>query len=46
MTASQTYAGVHGSGEDVELAEEAASEGDADEREQEEAEQRGEDGTL
>jgi hypothetical protein len=39
-------AGLDGGGEDVELAEEAAGEGDADEREQEEGEQRGEDGAA
>ncbi len=35
-------AGVDGGGEDVELAEEAAGEGDSDQREQEEGEKRGE----
>ena len=39
-------AAVDGGGEDVELAEEAAGEGDSDQREQEEGEQRGEDGAL
>ena len=39
-------AGVDGGGEDVELAEEAAGEGDADQREQEEGEQGGEHGAL
>ena len=39
-------AGVDGGGEDVELAEEAAGEGNADQREQEEGEQRGEHGAA
>jgi hypothetical protein len=39
-------ASVDGGGEDVELAEEAAGEGDSDERKQEEAEESGEPGAL